>query len=85
MFCKCRSRYDTTISDACSALAKKWSTTSDDDLSCFSADDLKSLSSYQIKEVLAQLLEEVRKKTGTRNHIKCTALYIFESELQMFQ
>lgn len=65
MFCKCHYRYDTTISDACSAFAKKWSTASDDDLSSFNADDLKSLSSYQIKEVLAQLLEEVRKKIGT--------------------
>ena len=52
-------RYDTTLSDACVTLAKKWSSASDSDLSSFSVDDLKPLSSYQVKEFLAQLLEEV--------------------------
>lgn len=73
-------RYDTTLSDACTALAKKWSSASDNDLSSFTAEDFKSLSSYQIKEFLAQLLEEVRHIQSVENISN-----VFRNELQRLE
>ncbi|XP_078716937.1 leukotriene A-4 hydrolase [Lampetra fluviatilis] len=49
-------QYDTTLADACSALAARWSQTKDVDLASFNADDLKDFSSNQKVEFLALLL-----------------------------
>ncbi len=68
--------YDTTLSDVCSALATRWSSAADDALSAFSAADLEPLSSYEVKEFLSQLLEEVRPSecevTGATPHSAAT-------------
>ena len=53
------SRYDTSLADACAALAKKWSEATDDDLAKLTAEDTKDFSSFQMREFLSQLLEEV--------------------------
>lgn len=50
--------YDSSLADACVDLYQRWSKASDDDLKLFTADDLKSFNSYQIKEFLAGLLEK---------------------------
>ncbi|XP_067683113.1 leukotriene A-4 hydrolase-like isoform X1 [Haliotis asinina] len=50
--------YDTTLARACTELREKWCAASDADLSQFSANDLASLSSIQIREFLSQLLEQ---------------------------
>ncbi|CAH1784371.1 unnamed protein product, partial [Owenia fusiformis] len=51
-----KNEFDTSLADACTALAKKWSDASDEDVSSFPASDLESLSSPQRVEFLAQLI-----------------------------
>ncbi|KAJ8411320.1 hypothetical protein AAFF_G00173260 [Aldrovandia affinis] len=51
-------QYDTTLADACIALCQRWAKAKDSDLTQFSAGDLKALSSHQIIEFLALLLQE---------------------------
>uniref|UniRef100_W5K8W2 Leukotriene A4 hydrolase n=1 Tax=Astyanax mexicanus TaxID=7994 RepID=W5K8W2_ASTMX len=48
--------YDTTLADACNALAQRWTKAKDADLSGFSEADIKQLSSHQLIEFLALLL-----------------------------
>uniref|UniRef100_UPI00398E9E30 leukotriene A-4 hydrolase n=1 Tax=Pristiophorus japonicus TaxID=55135 RepID=UPI00398E9E30 len=50
--------YNTSMADACIALCKRWLTTSDAELGCFSGTDLKEMSSQQIIEFLSLLLLE---------------------------
>ena len=53
-------RYDTSLADACAALAKKWSSVKEDpDLAQFSGAEIENMSPYQVREFLGQLLEEV--------------------------
>uniref|UniRef100_A0A8C5MUF6 Leukotriene A-4 hydrolase n=1 Tax=Leptobrachium leishanense TaxID=445787 RepID=A0A8C5MUF6_9ANUR len=49
-------KYDMTLANACTALANKWIEAKESDLSSFSSEDLKDLSSYQRTEFLTQLL-----------------------------
>uniref|UniRef100_A0A8B9GNB8 Leukotriene A-4 hydrolase n=1 Tax=Astyanax mexicanus TaxID=7994 RepID=A0A8B9GNB8_ASTMX len=49
-------QYDTTLADACNALAQRWTKAKDADLSGFSEADIKQLSSHQLIEFLALLL-----------------------------
>ncbi|XP_037396637.1 leukotriene A-4 hydrolase [Pygocentrus nattereri] len=51
-------QYDTTLADACIALAQRWQNAKDADLSGFSEADIKQLSSHQLIEFLALLLLE---------------------------
>ncbi|XP_061662306.1 leukotriene A-4 hydrolase isoform X2 [Syngnathoides biaculeatus] len=50
--------YDTTLADACIALCQRWTQAKDQDLSGFSASDVKMLSSHQLIEFLSLLLQE---------------------------
>ncbi|XP_069765238.1 leukotriene A-4 hydrolase isoform X2 [Narcine bancroftii] len=50
--------YNTSLTDGCISLRKKWTTASDSELSCFSEEDLKNMSSQQKIEFLALLLLE---------------------------
>ncbi|XP_061618648.1 leukotriene A-4 hydrolase [Phyllopteryx taeniolatus] len=51
--------YDTTLADACIALCRRWRQAKDqEDLSSFSASDVKTLSSHQLIEFLSLLLQE---------------------------
>uniref|UniRef100_A0A3B1JU70 Leukotriene A4 hydrolase n=1 Tax=Astyanax mexicanus TaxID=7994 RepID=A0A3B1JU70_ASTMX len=52
-------QYDTTLADACNALAQRWTKAKDADLSGFSEADIKQLSSHQLIEFLALLLLQV--------------------------
>ncbi len=47
------------MAEPCHKLAARWSKASDDDLDDFTSDDLEELSTVQVKEFLAELLEEV--------------------------
>uniref|UniRef100_H3CCG6 Leukotriene A(4) hydrolase n=1 Tax=Tetraodon nigroviridis TaxID=99883 RepID=H3CCG6_TETNG len=51
-------RYDTSMADACMALARRWRTAEEQDLSTFTQADLKALSSHQLVEFLSLLLQE---------------------------
>ncbi|XP_060759194.1 leukotriene A-4 hydrolase isoform X2 [Neoarius graeffei] len=51
-------KYDTTLADACIALAQRWVKAKDADLSGFSEADIKQLSSHQLIEFLALLVHE---------------------------
>ncbi|XP_046999491.1 leukotriene A-4 hydrolase [Schistocerca americana] len=50
--------YKTSLEETCTDLCKKWVKWSETESCPFSATDLKNLSSLQVKEFLAQLLEE---------------------------
>lgn len=51
-------QYDTTMADACIALARRWMTAEEPDLSGFSEADVKALSAHQLVEFLSLLLQE---------------------------
>ncbi|XP_036376123.1 leukotriene A-4 hydrolase [Megalops cyprinoides] len=51
-------QYDTTLADACINLCKRWTQAKEADLAGFSEADLKALSSHQVIEFLALLLQE---------------------------
>uniref|UniRef100_A0A8P4K842 Peptidase M1 leukotriene A4 hydrolase/aminopeptidase C-terminal domain-containing protein n=1 Tax=Dicentrarchus labrax TaxID=13489 RepID=A0A8P4K842_DICLA len=53
-------QYDTTLADACIALAQRWIKAKDQDLSSFKSSDVKTLSSHQLIEFLSLLLQEER-------------------------
>ncbi|KAK2495177.1 hypothetical protein MC885_002352 [Smutsia gigantea] len=59
--------YDMTLTNACIALSQKWITAKEDDLSSFNSADLKDLSSHQLNEFLAQMLQRAPLPLG---HIK---------------
>lgn len=50
--------YDTTLADACTALAQRWVKAKDTELSGFGEADLKQFSSHQLIEFLAVLIQE---------------------------
>ncbi|KAK3518131.1 hypothetical protein QTP70_033232 [Hemibagrus guttatus] len=50
--------YDTTLADACTALAQRWVKATDADLAGFSEADIKEFSSHQLIEFLAVLVQE---------------------------
>lgn len=50
--------YDESLAVVCKDLCKRWSTAADDDLSQFIGDDLKDLSSVQVREFVGLLVEE---------------------------
>ena len=54
-------RYDTSLSQVCTALAQKWVSAADDELHTLTVDTAPDVaqSAYLLKEFLAQLLEEV--------------------------
>ncbi|XP_065829213.1 leukotriene A-4 hydrolase-like [Oscarella lobularis] len=51
-------KYDTTLSDACTALRKRWVAAQESDYPNFSMDDIKDFSAGQTIEFLSQLLLE---------------------------
>jgi leukotriene-A4 hydrolase len=52
-------KYDTSLADAFTALATRWSQcNNDEDLGQFTAADIKSFSPYQVKDFLGVLLEQ---------------------------
>uniref|UniRef100_A0A2K5P9N2 Leukotriene A-4 hydrolase n=1 Tax=Cebus imitator TaxID=2715852 RepID=A0A2K5P9N2_CEBIM len=51
--------YDMTLTNACIALSQRWITAKEDDLNSFNATDLKYLSSHQLNEFLAQMLQKM--------------------------
>ncbi|XP_012874414.1 PREDICTED: leukotriene A-4 hydrolase [Dipodomys ordii] len=59
--------YDMTLTNACIALSQRWITAKEEDLSSFNAADLKDLSSHQLNEFLAQMLQRAPLPLG---HIK---------------
>uniref|UniRef100_A0A2K5P9L6 Leukotriene A(4) hydrolase n=1 Tax=Cebus imitator TaxID=2715852 RepID=A0A2K5P9L6_CEBIM len=59
--------YDMTLTNACIALSQRWITAKEDDLNSFNATDLKYLSSHQLNEFLAQMLQKAPLPLG---HIK---------------
>ncbi|EGW08381.1 Leukotriene A-4 hydrolase [Cricetulus griseus] len=59
--------YDMTLTNACIALSQRWVTAKEEDLSSFSISDLKDLSSHQLNEFLAQVLQKAPLPLG---HIK---------------
>ncbi|KAK2102389.1 Leukotriene A-4 hydrolase [Saguinus oedipus] len=59
--------YDMTLTNACIALSQRWITAKEDDLNSFNATDLKDLSSHQLNEFLAQMLQKAPLPLG---HIK---------------
>uniref|UniRef100_A0A9L0THT7 Leukotriene A-4 hydrolase n=1 Tax=Equus caballus TaxID=9796 RepID=A0A9L0THT7_HORSE len=59
--------YDMTLTNACIALSQRWITAKEDDLNSFNSTDLKDLSSHQLNEFLAQLLQRAPLPLG---HIK---------------
>uniref|UniRef100_A0A8C6R5S7 Leukotriene A4 hydrolase n=1 Tax=Nannospalax galili TaxID=1026970 RepID=A0A8C6R5S7_NANGA len=59
--------YDMTLTNACIALSQRWITAKEEDLSSFSITDLKDLSSHQLNEFLAQMLQKAPLPLG---HIK---------------
>ncbi|XP_076329349.1 leukotriene A-4 hydrolase isoform X2 [Tachypleus tridentatus] len=50
--------YDMSLVDCCTTLCKNWIAASDEQLDCFSSNDIAEMSSQQIIEFLAQLLQE---------------------------
>ncbi|KAF5926561.1 hypothetical protein HPG69_001189 [Diceros bicornis minor] len=59
--------YDMTLTNACIALSQRWITAKEDDLNSFNSADLKDLSSHQLNEFLAQMLQRAPLPLG---HIK---------------
>ncbi|XP_034843698.1 leukotriene A-4 hydrolase isoform X2 [Mirounga leonina] len=59
--------YDMTLTNACIALSQRWMTAKEDDLNSFTSADLKDLSSHQLNEFLAQMLQRAPLPLG---HIK---------------
>ncbi|KAG8513983.1 Leukotriene A-4 hydrolase [Galemys pyrenaicus] len=59
--------YDMTLTNACIALGQRWITAKEEDLNSFSVADLKDLSSHQLNEFLAQMLQRAPLPLG---HIK---------------
>ncbi|XP_027448259.1 leukotriene A-4 hydrolase isoform X2 [Zalophus californianus] len=59
--------YDMTLTNACIALSQRWMTAKEDDLNSFTSGDLKDLSSHQLNEFLAQMLQRAPLPLG---HIK---------------
>nr|XP_021511142.1 leukotriene A-4 hydrolase [Meriones unguiculatus] len=59
--------YDMTLTNACIALSQRWVTAKEEDLNSFSIADLKDLSSHQLNEFLAQVLQKAPLPLG---HIK---------------
>ncbi|XP_045409150.1 leukotriene A-4 hydrolase isoform X2 [Lemur catta] len=59
--------YDMTLTNACIALSQRWITAKEEDLNSFNATDLKDLSSHQLNEFLAQMLQKAPLPLG---HIK---------------
>uniref|UniRef100_A0A2K5NXM8 Leukotriene A4 hydrolase n=1 Tax=Cercocebus atys TaxID=9531 RepID=A0A2K5NXM8_CERAT len=59
--------YDMTLTNACIALSQRWITAKEEDLNSFNATDLKDLSSHQLNEFLAQMLQRAPLPLG---HIK---------------
>lgn len=59
--------YDVTLTNACIALSQRWVTAKEEDLNSFSIEDLKDLSSHQLNEFLAQVLQKAPLPLG---HIK---------------
>ncbi|KAM6153182.1 leukotriene A-4 hydrolase isoform 2-T2 [Erethizon dorsatum] len=59
--------YDTTLTNACIALSQRWITAKEEDLNTFNATDLNNLSSHQVNEFLAQVLQQAPLPLG---HIK---------------
>ncbi|XP_051911023.1 leukotriene A-4 hydrolase isoform X2 [Hippocampus zosterae] len=57
--------YDTALADACIALCRRWIQATERDLSGFGASDVAELSSHQLVEFLALLLQEVRRGEGS--------------------
>lgn len=53
-------RYDDSLAVPCKQLCQKWSTSGDNDLDQFTPSDLTSLTSVQVVEFLALLVEQVR-------------------------
>lgn len=53
-------RYDDSLAVPCKQLSQRWSTSGDNDLDQFAPSDLTSLTSVQVVEFLALLVEEVR-------------------------
>ncbi|XP_030641072.1 leukotriene A-4 hydrolase [Chanos chanos] len=51
-------QYDTSMADACTALCQRWLKAKEGDLASFTQADVKQLSSHQIIEFLALLLQE---------------------------
>ncbi|EDM16914.1 leukotriene A4 hydrolase, isoform CRA_b [Rattus norvegicus] len=51
--------YDVTLTNACIALSQRWVTAKEEDLNSFSIEDLKDLSSHQLNEFLAQVLQKM--------------------------
>ncbi|XP_021060252.1 leukotriene A-4 hydrolase isoform X2 [Mus pahari] len=51
--------YDVTLTNACIALSQRWVTAKEEDLNTFSIADLKDLSSHQLNEFLAQVLQKM--------------------------
>uniref|UniRef100_A0AAY4EXJ2 Leukotriene A(4) hydrolase n=1 Tax=Denticeps clupeoides TaxID=299321 RepID=A0AAY4EXJ2_9TELE len=51
-------KYDTTMADACISLCQRWVKATEADLSGFCAADVKTLSSHQLIEFMALLLQE---------------------------
>lgn len=48
-----------TLTNACIALSQRWITAKEEDLNSFNATDLKDLSSHQLNEFLAQMLQRM--------------------------
>ncbi|GAB5574118.1 leukotriene A-4 hydrolase isoform X1 [Prionailurus iriomotensis] len=59
--------YDMTLTNACIALSQRWMAAKEDDLNSFTTADLKDLSSHQLNEFLAQMLQKAPLPLG---HIK---------------
>lgn len=53
-------RYDDSLAVPCKQLCQRWSTSGDNDLDQFAPSDLTSLTSVQVVEFLALLVEQVR-------------------------
>jgi leukotriene-A4 hydrolase len=62
-----KSNYNMTLTYACIALNQRWVTAKEEDLNSFSIADLKDLSSHQLNEFLAQVLQKAPLPLG---HIK---------------
>lgn len=52
-------RYDSSLRDACSELAEKWSSAADDNLAQFLPGDTSTFSAGQLQQFVAELLEKV--------------------------
>ncbi|XP_022235060.1 leukotriene A-4 hydrolase-like [Limulus polyphemus] len=65
--------YDMSLVDCCTTLCKNWVAASDEQLDCFSANEIAGMTSQQIIEFLAQLLQE--KPLSVPKVKKITELY----------